>query len=94
MLIPEHGLFDRYGHGAVFESLPYRPATITTSRQINGILEFLAAGACLLCGNWKIRREENARKLDAAVMKALLLQQRAKELPFSEKRWSGRVACW
>jgi CarD family transcriptional regulator len=66
---------------------------ITNSHEITRILDFLANGPCHLRADWKIRLKENSLKLqsgsllDAAeVMKALLLQQREKQLSFSEKR--------
>ncbi len=70
---------------------------VTRNAEIQRMLDFLAAGVCTRCTDWKNRFRDNSEKmrngglLDVAdVLKGLLIQQGAKTLSFREKKMLDR----
>ncbi len=71
---------------------------ITRGNEVSRILDFLSAGRCSRCGDWKVRFKQNTEKMlsgtlfqAAEVLKSLLLIQRDKTLSFREKRMLDRA---
>jgi len=71
---------------------------VMRNAEIQRMLEFLAAGRCARCADWKNRFKENSEKMRvgallevAEVLKGLLIQQRDKPLSFREKKMLDRA---
>ncbi|MEZ5399046.1 MAG: CarD family transcriptional regulator [Bryobacteraceae bacterium] len=71
---------------------------VTRTSEIQRMLDFLAAGDCTRCTDWKDRFKDNSEKmrngglLDVAdVMKGLIHQQTVKTLSFREKKMLDRA---
>ncbi|MFN7918618.1 MAG: CarD family transcriptional regulator [Bryobacteraceae bacterium] len=71
---------------------------VTKNAEIQRMLDFLAAGKCERCADWKDRFKENSEKMRvgtltdvAKVMKCLLVQQKDKPLSFREKKMLDRA---
>ncbi|MBK5293127.1 MAG: CarD family transcriptional regulator [Acidobacteriia bacterium] len=71
---------------------------VTKNCEIGRVLDFLSAGRCKCCNDWKNRFKENSEKMRvggllevAEVLKTLLLQQKDKPLSFREKKMLDRA---
>ncbi len=71
---------------------------VTRNCEISRVLDFLTAGRCKFCNDWKNRFKENSEKMRvggllevAEVLKTLLLQQKDKPLSFREKKMLDRA---
>jgi CarD family transcriptional regulator len=71
---------------------------VTKTAEIQRMLDFLAAGNCTRCADWKNRFKDNTEKMRtggisdvADVMKGLLIQQAVKTLSFREKKMLDRA---
>jgi CarD family transcriptional regulator len=71
---------------------------VTRNCEITKMLDFLSAGRCRHCADWKNRFKENSDKMRlgalqdvAIVLKSLLIQQKEKSLSFREKKMLDRA---
>ncbi|MBM3811763.1 MAG: CarD family transcriptional regulator [Acidimicrobiia bacterium] len=71
---------------------------VTRNCEITRMLDFLTAGRCRHCSDWKNRFKENSEKMRigalaevAEVFKTLLVQQKEKPLSFREKKMLDRA---
>ena len=71
---------------------------VTRNGQVGKMLDFLSAGKCKCCGDWKNRFKINAEKMRcgdllevAEVLKSLLVIQLSKPLSFREKKMLDRA---
>ena len=71
---------------------------VTRNCEISRVLDFLSAGRCKCCNDWKNRFKENSEKMRVGgllevseVLKTLLVQQKDKPLSFREKKMLDRA---
>ena len=71
---------------------------ITKTTEINKVLNYLSAGECAICPDWKCRFKINSDKMQsgnllqvAEVLKCLLIVQSDKPLSFREKKMLDRA---
>jgi CarD family transcriptional regulator len=71
---------------------------ITKTTEINKVLNYLSAGDCTICPDWKCRFKINSEKMQsgnllqvAEVLKCLLIVQSEKPLSFREKKMLDRA---
>ena len=74
---------------------------ITKTAEINKVLNYLSAGECAICPDWKCRFKINSDKMQsgnllqvAEVLKCLLIVQSDKPLSFREKEDAGSRAAY